>query len=184
MMVNNRFSSKPNWLHISKVMWHMSLVERRWLLDRGSLTSRLIDISNNSLEVTIIRQQMCRPYLSEAGLLEIPIRQQAIIREVILSDGKTPLVFARSVIPIKTLTGRLRNLSNMGSKPLGSVLFKDPSMRRGKIEIARVMPQHNYVPDSMLIDKYLLGRRSSFYLDNKPLLVSEVFLDTFPPFKP
>ncbi len=184
MIVNNNFLSKPRWVHAGKVLWQMSLAERQWLLNRGSLTARLINISNSSLKVTIVYQQMSRPYLSEASLLEIPTRQRALIREVILSDGNTPLVFARSVIPIKTLTGRLRKLFNMGSNPLGSVLFKDPSMQRGKIEVARVMKQHNYVPDSMVIDKYLLGRRSNFYLDNKPLLVSEVFLDTFAPFKP
>lgn len=55
---------------------------RPWLLDRGSLTERLIRASKRQFEVKILFQGMGVPQLSEQRALELPIRQRALIREV------------------------------------------------------------------------------------------------------
>jgi chorismate--pyruvate lyase len=111
-------------------------------------------------------------------LLGIPHRQQALVREVILLGCDTPWVFARSVIPLSTLTGRLRSLSKLDNRPLGALLFQDPNLQRSNMEVARISSQHRYLPPSLKAShQECWGRRSKFLLDNKPLLVSEVFLD-------
>jgi len=89
-------------------------------------------------------------------------------------------VFARTVIPASSLRGRLRRLSMLGTRPLGALLFADPGMRRDAPEIARIHPGHDIflqaVQHSRARPAAIWGRRSVFYLDNKPLLVSEIFL--------
>ena len=156
---------------------------RPWLLDRGSLTERLIRASKGQFEVKILFQGMGVPQLSEQRALELPVRQRALIREVILFGNHQPWVHARSIIPIKTLTGRLRKLRKLDNRPLGALLFSDPGMARGPIEISNLPMLEPW--SSSVRSTYgspLQGRRSLFWLDGKPLLVSEVFLTGFTPY--
>jgi len=156
---------------------------RPWLLDRGSLTERLIRASKGQFEVKILFQGMGVPQLSEQRALELPVRQRALIREVILFGNHQPWVHARSIIPIKTLTGRLRKLRKLDNRPLGALLFSDPGMARGPIEISN-LPMLEPWPStvSSTYGSPVQGRRSLFWLDGKPLLVSEVFLTGFTPY--
>jgi len=154
---------------------------RNWLADQGSLTKRLVAASKGGFSVRIIRQGYGRPIDHEARALGLPLRQQALIREVVLSGSRVPWVYARSVLPLATLTGRLRALGHLDNRPLGALLFADKTLRRGAIDIARI-------PEGMIPEKlaqnapWLWGRRSLFYLDDKPLLVSEIFLPDFNPY--
>ena len=52
---------------------------------------------------------------------------------------RQPWVFARTLIPARTLRGRGRRLTRLGSRPLGQVLFADPKVRRDPVEIARIV---------------------------------------------
>lgn len=98
-----------------------------------------------------------------------------MIREIVMSGNQQDWVFARSVLPLSTLTGRLRQLRTLDNRPLGALLFREPSMQRSAIEISRLEP-HNFNYPS---EQRCWARRSVFKLDNKPLLVAEVFLPTF-----
>ena len=153
---------------------------RPWLLGRGSLTERLIRASQGQFEVKILFQGMGVPRLSEQRALGLPARQRALVREVILSGNKQPWVYARSIIPMKTLTGRLRKLRKLDNRPLGALLFSDPGMTRGPIEISNLLMSEQTVPTTY--GRPIQGRRSLFWLDDKPLLVSEVFLTGFTPY--
>lgn len=177
---------EPCWQDARQIAWQLNRWQRDWLLDSGSLTARLRRKSQGQLSVTILRQQLLYPYLSEARLLGIPLKKLALVREVLLSGGDTPWVFARSVLPLTTLSGRLRRLRKLDNRPLGELLFREPGMRRGEIQVARVGCDNRYLPlafkhQHLIGNQRLWGRRSKFYLDDKPLLVSEVFLDTFIP---
>lgn len=139
---------------------------RPWLCERGSLTQQLRIASDGEFEVELIHLSWEHPTLEEAALLDIPVRQRALIREVHLLGKGIPWVFARSVIPSETLKGPDRRLLLLGNRSLGSLLFSDPAIRRGDIEVSR-----------QLHDNQLCwARRSMFYLKQGPLLVSEVFL--------
>jgi chorismate--pyruvate lyase len=138
-----------------------------WLTDSGSLTQRLVKLSQGDFQVEVVRQGWFLPTRSEARALRMRSRQHALIREVrLLGKGQT-WVYARSIIPAKTLTGRQRQLRMLGNRSLGSLLFSDPSMRRGPLQISQ-----------LLLDtgERVWARRSLFYLSGKPLLVCEVFL--------
>ncbi len=154
---------RPNQLQAPRI-W------RRWLCDRGSLTQHLIAASNNNFRVEVEQQCWSIPSRSEAKVLGIKHRQVALIREVKLIGNDQPYVVARTVIPAGTLTGKQKQLATLGNRSLGSLLFNEPSMRRGKFQISRLTSNSEKAGYS------LWARRSVFYLSNKPLLVSEVFL--------
>lgn len=179
-----KFYTEPCWQHFVRTPWISAPPPlRHWLLDRGSLTQRLMHASDGDFRVKILSQHMQRPLLSEARALRIPTCQQAIVREVILYGCNKPWVYARSVIPIKTLTGRLRRLRSLDNRPLGALLFNDRSMRRGNIEITGMKASGLIHSNSAHNAKdYIWGRRSLFFLDQKPLLVSEIFLPEFTPY--
>lgn len=155
---------------------------RPWLLDRGSLTQRLVAASAGQFRVRILVQSFTKPRRTESQALGIPHQQLAMVREVILYGRDQPWVYARSVLPLSSLTGRLARLRKLDERPLGALLFADPSMRRGKLELARVQPTKVALPQELgIFDSPLWGRRSVFYIADKPLLVSEIFLPTFSP---
>ena len=151
-----------------------------WLFDEGSLTRRIIQNCSRTFRVEILSQDWQRPMLNEAKRLNVHPEYRALIREVLLYCGDTPWVFARSVIPGKTLTGQRRFLGKLDNRPLGAVLFSDPGITRDVLEVAQIHQgqrmfscatrQLTSIPDS------IWGRRSVFYLHHKPLLVNEIFL--------
>lgn len=151
-----------------------------WLLDPSSLTRRLLQACRGQFRVEPISQQWQRPMLNEAQALGVLPHERCFIREVRLLCDNQGLVFARTVIPIRSLTGPRRRLSRLGKKPLGAVLFADPSMVRSGIEIAKLSPgQPLFTRATAGLPKQpaaIWGRRSAFFLNHQPLLVSEIFL--------
>lgn len=149
---------------------------RSWLLDRGSLTQRLISASNGHFRVRKLQQSWQYPTPSEAACLQLKPRQLAMVREVELLCHNQPWVYARSVFPQATLTGRLRCLKKLDARPLGALLFNDPSMRRTHFEVAALNNAELSGYFNTTSDRFFWGRRSLFFIDEKPLLVSEIFL--------
>jgi chorismate--pyruvate lyase len=153
---------------------------RPWLLDTGSLTAKLLQLSGGKFRVQVLRQVYMRASRSEALALGIKFAQIALVREVVLMGHNQPWVFARSVLPLTSLTGRLRHLRKQGTRPLGAFLFSQPHLVRSPIALSLISRHHGYVPASLMGDEPVWGRRSIFHVDGKPLLVSEVFLSGFP----
>jgi len=149
---------------------------RSWLLDQGSLTQRLVQASKGAFRVRKLHQGWQYPTPSEAAALGLKPRQQAFVREVELLCHNQPWVYARSVFPQSTLTGRLRSLKKLDTRPLGALLFSEPSMRRSHFEIAALRNPElmNYFTAES--NNFAWGRRSLFFIDEKPILVAEIFL--------
>jgi chorismate--pyruvate lyase len=80
------------------------------------------------------------------------------------------------VIPVTAFRGRLRHLRHWDSRSIGTYLFSNPSLHRSEIEIAHGHLQQFGLNAPEEYDTPLWGRRSSFCLYNKQLLVSEFFL--------
>jgi chorismate lyase len=154
---------------------------RQWLLDKGSLTAKLVRLSEGEFRVKVLRQTKSRVGRGEALALGIKPSELTLVREVILMGRDHAWVFARSVLPLSSLTGRLRHLRKQGNRPLGAFLFNQPQLKRSPIAVAHISRHHRYVPAELLGDqKSVWGRRSIFDIDGKKLLVSEVFLPGFP----
>ena len=174
-------NAEPVWRPmLSKADFRIPNTWHDWLSDAGSLTDRLLKLSQGDLRVQIINQGLQQPRFSERQMLGLDNRTLALVREVILSGLGQPWVFARSVVPLKTMTGRLRKLKQLDNRPLGALLFNDPTMTREPVQVA-CFPSSKLldVPSSDTNINPLWGRRSVFRLDKKPLLVSEIFLQPF-----
>ncbi|MFV1973611.1 MAG: chorismate lyase, partial [Thiohalobacterales bacterium] len=155
-----------------------------WLLDPASLTRRLLQLCPDAFRVRLLSQQWGRPRADEAQALGMRYDGQAIIRQVQLLCDDSPWVYARTVIPATSMRGKLKRLAHLGTRPLGAMLFADPGMRRGIVELARITRgQQLYVDALQRPGKHtdaVWGRRSVFRITGKPLLVSEIFLPGFP----
>ena len=136
----------------------------------------------------VLSQVRGTPRLDEAQVLGMRPRDIAIVRQVRLLCGGTPWVYARTVIPVTSLRGKLQRLAGLGTRPLGGVLFADPGMRRGIVELAELLPGHAvYAAATGHMRQRpaaIWGRRSVFRMSGKPLLVSEIFLPDFPADRP
>lgn len=170
----------PIWLTPAQIPTQLRPQPAVWrrLLDTGSLTATLIALSGGEFRVEVLRQTLASPSLPEQRCLGMGLRQLALVREVVLYGNNEPWVFARSVLPLTSLTGPLRHLRKQGNRPLGAFLFSQPHLRRGAIALARINRHHAYLAAGLAGTEAAWGRRSVFSLNHKPLLVSEVFLDS------
>lgn len=173
------FPPAPIWLTPAQIPVQLRPQPAVWrrLLDTGSLTATLIALSDGEFRVEVLRQTLEPPSLSEQRCLGMGLRQLALVREVVLYGNNEPWVFARSVLPLTSLTGPLRHLRKQGNRPLGAFLFSQPHLQRSAIALARISRHHAYLPDYLANSDANWGRRSVFSLGTKPLMVSEVFLD-------
>jgi chorismate--pyruvate lyase len=141
-------------------------------------------MSNGTFTVTVLKQEWTKPRRDEAIALGIPFGQYALIREVVLSGQGQPWVFARSVLPLSVLHGKLRFLRKLDNRPLGGLLFKNRAIQRGSIFISQW--SHAHLPETLqtsvsLSINYsraatLWARYSIFHHEAAGLMVSEVFL--------
>jgi chorismate lyase len=151
-----------------------------WLGEQGSLTRRVQLACPGRFWVEVLRQERRRPYASEVALLRVRPTTRALVREVRLHCAQASWVYARTLIPVTSLRGAARRLTLLGSRPLGAVLFADPSAVRLAMEFACLLPGHllfeTAVAGLSRRPPLLWGRRTLFRLAGKPLLVNEIFL--------
>jgi chorismate lyase len=155
---------------------------RPWMTDRGSLTARIVT-NFSAFNLVRLRQQYAKPFRDEARALQLRHGELAVVREVILRNGETPLIFAHTVAHPDSLNGAWRGLSRLGARPLAEMLFHDPSVSRMAIEYKLLNARHplacrvNAVI-ALPMTATLWARRSVFLKAQQPLMVTEVFLPT------
>ena len=158
---------------------------RGWLLDTASLTRRVRRACGGRFQVQVLTQRWQRPDPGEARTLGLRRGQFGLVREVQLMCAGRPWVFARTVIPPHTLHGGLRHLAYLGNKPLGTVLFTDRTLRRDRVELARIVAGQRLFDAATrqleIRPAAIWGRRSLFHIGGKRLLVSEIFLPDIAP---
>ncbi len=151
-----------------------------WVMYAGSFMQRLVQQGVNDARVQVLRQRWMRPRLEERQLLGIENGAHVLVREVLILSEEKQWMFARTVVPRSTLTGEEQQLAHLNDRPLGSVLFKDPTMKRGEFEIACLQPGEKWHAKISKTTGSLLpalwARRSLFTLRGKLLLLAEVFL--------
>ena len=138
-----------------KIPSHVSI----WLLDSTSLTHKLKE-KYKDFKVNVISQRENNPYQCEYQLLGSTQNHGVIVREVELLGNQKPVVNARSLIP---LTDDTRDILSIGSRPLGEILFDDPDIKRGHLEVGSF--ENSW------------ARRSTFTIGKTNLLVTEIFLE-------
>ncbi len=153
---------------------------RDWLWERGSLTRRVIACCDGAFRVRLLGQSPGRPFQSERDLLALGSGEQAVVREVQLLCGGRPWVFARTLLPLRSLGGAMRRLTRLGTRPLGEVLFTATDVERLLVQLAQLDPNHSLfavaTAQADAVPQTLWGRRALYALAGKQLLVNEIFL--------
>lgn len=164
--------------------WYPTLVSvsvhyRRWLQDRGSLTRR-IQLRCDNFRVQPVFQALATVIGDERVLMGVRQGELALVREVYLYCGETPVVFAHSVVARRNLRGAWRGLNGLGNKSLGTVLFTNPKIKRTPLEFKKLSPGHTLFEHACQrlssAPSNLWARRSLFTLHGQSILVTEVFL--------
>ncbi len=155
---------------------HVPADVQTWLFDPASLTARLKQKCRGDFRVELLSQSIQRPRLDEYKALAIETGAYALIRQVRLCCGHACWIYARTVIPFATLKGKQRIYANLGTRPLGAMLFADRTMQRDEVMVTSLTGGR--LPDGLGLEDRdtVWGRRSVFRVGGKPLLVSEYFL--------
>ena len=177
----NRSLDEPHWLELgSRRPRNLPDPVYHWLKDQASLTRRVTAGCRGRFRVRVISQQWGTLFNSERELLGVGPRDACLVREVELLCDEAPQVFARTLMPVRSLTGGARRLSLLRDRPLGAVLFADPHTRRERLQIACFRPRHSlYRVATGHLERApaeVWGRRTLFRYAGKPILVNELFL--------
>lgn len=157
------------------------------LLESGSLIDNLSGKAGNVMQVSVIREGWYLPLSEESAYLDIPPGQEAYVREINLMNYGRSWVYARSIFPIPAYHVIQQELSELGSAPLGNILYQHGKIFRKKLEVANIMPQQALYSKAGLVheNEYeefnnnaecVWGRRSSYQIEEYPMLLIEIFL--------
>lgn len=156
---------------------------RAWLTDQDSLTAR-IKARCRRFQVKVLHEGIALPYQSERRLLGLRGGEVAWVREVLLLADGVPVVFAHSAAARNDLCGPWRLAAGGGTRPLGHALFADPAIARGPLHVAHIAGRvaagdklHAGAQRALAQElPAMWARRSCFYHQRRPLLVTEMFL--------
>ncbi len=116
--------------------------------------------------------------MEECRQLAVPHSRYQLIREVLLHADGVPLVLARTVLPAATIKIAQRNLSHLGTRPLGEVIFSYPdlALTQRDFSLATAAQWSTAVRLRFLGEQAVFGRRTLYGIHRQPLLVAEFFL--------
>ena len=136
---------------------------KSWLIEQGPITKRIK--SEESFKLNLIKDEISAVDDSEKKFLE-ESSDKIKVREVILMGNNIPRVYAKSLIPIRTIENGFSRLGELGTKPLGDILFEKEIFKKTNVVYAQFQDQ----------DSIFWGRKTKYIVKNMPLSVMEVFL--------
>ena len=136
---------------------------KSWLTETGPITNRIK--SNGTFKLELIKDEVGTVKRIDANFLGEDLGEIKI-REVLLLSNNKPKVFARSLIPNRTIEKGLSELGELGSKPLGDILFEKEIFKKIETVFAKFSESGNLY----------WGRKSKYLVKVYPLSVMEVFL--------
>lgn len=147
----------------------------RPLRQPGSLTARLA--RSGKVTVDVVASGWQSASVDEAATLGLPRPGMRIYARLVCvrRDGK-PAVLARSVTTVKGIRVCWKRLRQLGRRPLATVLWSDPRIRRGPFEFA-CLDAADTLARAIGHTAPVPARRSTFRHEGEPLIVMEAFLD-------
>ncbi|WP_158684632.1 chorismate--pyruvate lyase family protein [Pseudoalteromonas sp. T1lg48] len=168
-------SLQAQWQDVERVAVSEQLLD--WLVEPNSLTQRLKSLSEQfAVEVLSERLVAAETYQSDIFTCTTA---QLRVREVILFCDSQPMVYAQSWIPCHAHAEQGVDLTHLGDKPLGEVIFQDPQLSRQQLQVADFSANSDLQALTLsfnLPTQPLWGRRSRFNLTGQQIMVCEVFL--------
>lgn len=143
---------------------------KEWLIDQSSLSLKLGKCCQH-LSVELLYNQVIEESMLQEDEEHLLSSFDCLLRKVILKGDDKPWVLGRTLIPRVTLEDRQHaDLSQQGNVPLGLTVFSAENVGRDALQIGWVI----------IGNERLLARRSRLWINNKPMLVAELFLPTSP----
>jgi len=146
-----------------------------WAMDSRSLTHKIRSRCRH-FTVQLLHQGTGKLMAFEAKLLGSSTPQISQVREVWLMADGLPVVYARSILPRRSLARQYGSIRTLGERPLGDTLFTNKNMGRKAVRIFRLLPDNPLYPKNLNLSEPLYARASIFNLNNRPILVTDVFL--------
>jgi chorismate--pyruvate lyase len=151
-----------------------------WLTDSMSLTLKLTSRCH-SFRVQRLAQQRALPLHDEYAQVALPRRVVVRQREVFLRCDDRPVVYAHTIVPLSATASDWPFFGTLGERSLGTTLFGDPQVKRGRLEYARLSTRHPLVRRAAAaleeeLHGPLFARRCLYRRHAGLLLVTEVFL--------
>jgi len=177
------FSRPPIWKSQYPVLQNrLPASLQSWLRETGSLTKRLRGIYGGDFGVKVLYHCWKPAFIDECRLLDLAPARFQLIREVLLHAHGRPLVLARTILPEQTIKIANRNLSHLGNRPLGEVIFAYPDLerRRRQFSCAETGIWSPRLQADMAMAQAIWGRRTLYAIHGQPLLVAEFFLPGMP----
>ena len=136
---------------------------KSWLVEKGPITKRIK--SEESFQLNLLKDEISYVEDVEKEFLDV-ISNNIKVREVILMGNNIPRVYAKSLIPIRTIDEGFSKLGKLGTKPLGDILFEKEIFKKTDVVYAQFQNK----------DSIFWGRKTKYIVKNMPLSVMEVFL--------
>lgn len=159
-----------------------------WVAEFGSLTQKLGNYVDQ-VKLDLLKEEKVSASPSENQILKLQPEEQAQLREVVLYGPDAPWIFARTLVPVS----EEKLILDLGTTPLGSILFTSKELRRESLEVRRLDSNHTMFQQAKnygLIqgqEQSLWARRSYWQTsqqtsdeNQKKLLLLEVFLPASP----
>ncbi len=157
------------------------------LTEEGSLTELIGRLMGQTPVLKCLFQQKHHASQAENHLLNLSSGELAHIREVTMGSDRQNWMFARTVIPLETLTGEANQLSELGVIPIGQALFGQLKAKRIDMNLTQIQARDISIADKKGIEQFnipndfsLWHRCSVFEIATGPLLINEIFLPDCP----
>jgi len=177
-MINNFLNSEPEWgLTGSFPILESSMNITDWLSEPGSLTQRIKQTFSGEFAVLLQEQGQSKVFSRDSSQLGLEQTDEAFVREVLLTVSGQIMVFARTTVP-NSAQNALESLTNLGSKPLGEVIFSYPDLKRPDLHFGKIPRSSLSANAAQLLgqERYLWARRNTYKIAGQVFLVSEFFL--------
>ncbi len=157
-------------------------LQKYWLNRSGALTAGLRQLGK--VKIHILNESPSPMCEEDKIALQQPHTTVIWVREIVMSINDLPCVWARSITPIQASQSVWRGIRHLNTRPLAEILYDDPRIIRSHFEVSRIHPAsvlypalQRYFPEQVHQPHY--ARRSIFYKNALPLMVTECFLPSF-----
>ena len=158
-----QFNKLTSWMSETKSLDVQNNEILSWLIEPGSITSRIKSFSDFKLE--LLRDGPGEVDAADDDLI-IANYKENNIREVLLYSDEEPLIYAKSIIPLETIRLGLGVLGSLKENPLGDILFSNPEIKKEYMLFSKFE----------LNKKIFYGRKGIYTVRGFPFSVCEIFL--------
>ena len=159
-----KLKQKSSWITYREMMNQVSNNSiKSWLIENGPITKRIS--VNEDFELNLIRDEIDKVNEIDEKYLGNCVGDIKV-REVILLGNKMPKVYAKSLIPVNTIKNGFSKLGNLGTKPLGDILFEKDIFKKVDVTYSTFSDEVNI----------FWGRKTKYLVKNLPFSVMEIFL--------